>query len=59
MLLSLEGGIKRLKGGHMIRKGLFITEQQQEKLKEESKKTGLSESEILRNALSKYFEEEK
>ena len=43
----------------MIRKGLFITEQQQEKLKEESKKTGLSESEILRNALSKYFEEEK
>ena len=43
----------------MIRKGLFIKEQQQEKLKEESERTGLSESEILRNALTKYFEEEK
>ena len=43
----------------MIRKGLFITEQQQEKVKEESERTGLSESEILRNALTKYFEEEK
>ena len=43
----------------MIRKGLFITEQQQEKLKKESERTGLSESEILRNALSRYFEEEK
>ena len=41
----------------MIRKGLFITEQQQEKLKKESERTGLSESEILRNALSKYFKE--
>ena len=43
----------------MIRKGLFITEQQQEKIKEESEKRGVSESEVVRNALSKYFEEEK
>ena len=59
MLLSFEGGIKRLKGGHMIRKGLFITEQQQEKLKKESEKRGVSESEVVRNAIDKYFEEEK
>ena len=43
----------------MIRKGLFITEEQQEKVKEESEKRGVSESEVVRNAIDKYFKEVK
>ena len=43
----------------MVKKNFYITPHQQEKLVKLVKEKGLSESEILRNALSKYFEEEK
>ena len=43
----------------MVKKNFYITPQQQEKLVKLVKEKGLSESEILRNALSKYFDEEK
>ena len=43
----------------MVKKNFYITPQQQEKLVKLVKEKGLSESEILRNALGKYFEEEK
>ena len=43
----------------MVKKNFYITPQQQEKLVKLVKEKGISESEILRNALSKYFEEVK
>lgn len=36
--------------------GIYLTEKENEKVKRESKETGLSKSEIIRRAIDKYFE---
>lgn len=43
----------------MKRKQISIAEQQEQKLKDLAKTTGLSESEIVRRALDRYFEQKK
>ena len=43
----------------MIRKNIQITKEQDEQLKKESYEKNVSQSEIIREALQKYFEEDK
>ena len=40
----------------MVRKQLYITSEQESKLKQKSSETGVSEGEIVREALSRYLD---
>ena len=43
----------------MVRKQLYITEQQEQYLKDQAKQKGVKEAEVVRRALDQYIESKK